>query len=101
VAAASYVIVVHALRTRALALWGGSLALTYRDGVLIAGDGLALDMVKLYQVELKHFEKIEGVTMSRPRGRGGASSTSRSPEGRTRSTASTPRARARRTPEGH
>ncbi|MEU8756429.1 proteasome subunit beta [Streptomyces chartreusis] len=72
------------------------LALTYRDGVLIAGDrratmgnliaqrdlekvhpaddhtavafagtvGLALDMVKLYQVELKHFEKIEGVTMS-------------------------------------
>ncbi|MCD7438206.1 proteasome subunit beta [Streptomyces lincolnensis] len=72
------------------------LALTFRDGVLIAGDrratmgnliaqrdlekvhpaddhtavafagtvGLALDMVKLYQVELKHFEKIEGVAMS-------------------------------------
>ncbi|MFI6932065.1 proteasome subunit beta [Streptomyces sp. NPDC050287] len=72
------------------------LALTYRDGVLIAGDrratmgnliaqrdlekvhpaddhtavafagtvGLALDMVKLYQVELTHFEKIEGVAMS-------------------------------------
>src|SRR5882757_9425052 len=67
------------------------LALTYRDGVMIAGDrratmgnliaqrdlekvhptddytavafagtvGLALDMVKLYQVELTHFEKIE------------------------------------------
>ncbi|MDL5205607.1 proteasome subunit beta [Streptomyces sp. ALI-76-A] len=72
------------------------LALTYRDGVLIAGDrratmgnliaqrdlekvhpaddhtavafagtvGLAVDMVKLYQVELTHFEKIEGVAMS-------------------------------------
>ncbi|MER6090071.1 proteasome subunit beta [Streptomyces bluensis] len=72
------------------------LALTYRDGVLIAGDrratmgnlisqrdlekvvpaddhtavafagtvGLALDMVKLYQVELTHFEKIEGTPMS-------------------------------------
>ena len=72
------------------------LALTYRDGVLIAGDrratmgsliaqrdlekvhpaddhtavafagtvGLALDMVKLYQVELTHFEKIEGIPMS-------------------------------------
>jgi proteasome beta subunit len=72
------------------------LALTYRDGVLIAGDrratmgnliaqrdlekvhpaddytavafagtvGLALDMVKLYQVELTHFEKIEGVAMT-------------------------------------
>ncbi|WP_031487258.1 proteasome subunit beta [Streptomyces bicolor] len=72
------------------------LTLTYRDGVLIAGDrratmgnliaqrdlekvhpaddhtavafagtvGLALDMVKLYQVELKHFEKIEGIPMS-------------------------------------
>ncbi|MEU6357706.1 proteasome subunit beta [Streptomyces sp. NPDC047072] len=72
------------------------LALSYRDGVLIAGDrratmgnliaqrdlekvhpadeytavafagsvGLALDMVKLYQVELTHFEKIEGVGMS-------------------------------------
>ncbi|MER6183828.1 proteasome subunit beta [Streptomyces sp. NPDC001652] len=72
------------------------LALTYRDGVLIAGDrratmgnliaqrdlekvhpaddhtavafagtvGLALDMVKLYQVELTHFEKIEGAPMS-------------------------------------
>ncbi|MET9449748.1 proteasome subunit beta [Streptomyces cinerochromogenes] len=72
------------------------LALTYRDGVLIAGDrratmgnliaqrdlekvhpaddhtavafagtvGLALDMVRLYQVELAHFEKIEGVPMS-------------------------------------
>ncbi|MDF3146691.1 MULTISPECIES: proteasome subunit beta [unclassified Streptomyces] len=72
------------------------LALTYRDGVLIAGDrratmgnliaqrdlekvhpaddytavafagtvGLALDMVKLYQVELKHFEKIEGIPMT-------------------------------------
>ncbi|MGW0760477.1 proteasome subunit beta [Streptomyces sp. NPDC002814] len=72
------------------------LALTYRDGVLIAGDrratmgsliaqrdlekvhpaddytavaiagtvGLALDMVKLYQVELAHFEKIEGTAMS-------------------------------------
>ncbi|MFC8427607.1 proteasome subunit beta [Streptomyces sp. NPDC057253] len=72
------------------------LALTFRDGVLIAGDrratmgnliaqrdlekvhpaddhtavafagtvGLALDMVKLYQVELTHFEKIEGVAMT-------------------------------------
>ncbi|MFJ7334156.1 proteasome subunit beta [Streptomyces sp. NPDC101116] len=72
------------------------LALTYRDGVLIAGDrratmgnliaqrdlekvhpaddhcavafagtvGLAVDMVKLYQVELAHFEKIEGVPMT-------------------------------------
>ncbi|MFE0678851.1 proteasome subunit beta [Streptomyces sp. NPDC058867] len=72
------------------------LALTYRDGVLIAGDrratmgnliaqrdlekvhpaddhtavafagtvGLALDMVKLYQVELTHFEKIEGTPMT-------------------------------------
>ncbi|TQJ92005.1 proteasome subunit beta [Streptomyces sp. SLBN-31] len=72
------------------------LALTYRDGVLIAGDrratmgnliaqrdlekvhpaddhtavafagsvGLALDMVKLYQVELAHFEKIEGIPMT-------------------------------------
>jgi proteasome beta subunit len=72
------------------------LALTYRDGVMIAGDrratmgsliaqrdlekvhpaddytavafagsvGLALDMVKLYQVELKHFEKIEGIPMT-------------------------------------
>ncbi|CAM5714521.1 proteasome subunit beta [Streptomyces griseorubiginosus] len=72
------------------------LALSFRDGVLIAGDrratmgnliaqrdlekvhpaddhtavafagtvGLALDMVKLYQVELAHFEKIEGVAMT-------------------------------------
>ncbi|MEW1643662.1 MULTISPECIES: proteasome subunit beta [unclassified Streptomyces] len=72
------------------------LALTYRDGVLIAGDrratmgnviaqrdlekvhpaddytavafagtvGLAVDMVKLYQVELTHFEKIEGTPMT-------------------------------------
>ncbi|MFE7649202.1 proteasome subunit beta [Streptomyces phaeoluteigriseus] len=72
------------------------LALTFRDGVLIAGDrratmgnviaqrdlekvhpaddhtavafagtvGLALDLVKLYQVELAHFEKIEGTAMS-------------------------------------
>ncbi|WP_133915960.1 proteasome subunit beta [Streptomyces sp. NBC_00582] len=72
------------------------LALSYRDGVLIAGDrratmgnliaqrdlekvhpaddhtavafagtvGLALDMVKLYQVELTHFEKVEGVAMT-------------------------------------
>ncbi|MFF4628532.1 proteasome subunit beta [Streptomyces griseorubiginosus] len=72
------------------------LALSFRDGVLIAGDrratmgnliaqrdlekvhpaddhtavafagtvGLALDMVKLYQVELAHFEKIEGVGMT-------------------------------------
>jgi len=72
------------------------LALTYGDGVLIAGDrratmgnliaqrdlekvhpaddytavafagtvGLALDMVKLYQVELTQFEKIEGVAMT-------------------------------------
>ncbi|MER6711046.1 MULTISPECIES: proteasome subunit beta [unclassified Streptomyces] len=72
------------------------LALTYGDGVLIAGDrratmgnliaqrdlekvhpaddhtavafagsvGLALDLVKLYQVELNHFEKIEGIPMT-------------------------------------
>ncbi|MEU5046329.1 proteasome subunit beta [Streptomyces griseorubiginosus] len=72
------------------------LALSFRDGVLIAGDrratmgnliaqrdlekvhpaddytavafagtvGLAFDMVKLYQVELAHFEKIEGVAMT-------------------------------------
>ncbi|MFI6542102.1 proteasome subunit beta [Streptomyces prunicolor] len=72
------------------------LALSYRDGVLIAGDrratmgnviaqrdlekvhpaddytavafagtvGLAVDMVKLYQVELTHFEKIEGIPMT-------------------------------------
>ncbi|MFJ4980742.1 proteasome subunit beta [Streptomyces coeruleorubidus] len=72
------------------------LALTYGDGVLIAGDrratmgnliaqrdlekvhpaddhtavafagsvGLALDLVKLYQVELAHFEKLEGVPMT-------------------------------------
>ncbi|MGW3953621.1 proteasome subunit beta [Streptomyces sp. NPDC004752] len=72
------------------------LALTYRDGVLIAGDrratmgnliaqrdlekvhpaddlsavafagtvGLALDLVRLYQVELAHFEKIEGTPMT-------------------------------------
>ncbi|WP_225829720.1 proteasome subunit beta [Streptomyces sp. NK08204] len=72
------------------------LALTYRDGALIAGDrratmgnliaqrdlekvhpaddhtavafagtvGLALDMVRLYQVELTHFEKIEGTPMT-------------------------------------
>jgi proteasome beta subunit len=72
------------------------LALTYRDGVLIAGDrratmgnliaqrdlekvhpaddhtavafagtvGLAVDMVRLYQVELYHFEKIEGTPMT-------------------------------------
>ncbi|MFD5747157.1 proteasome subunit beta [Streptomyces sp. NPDC127033] len=72
------------------------LALTYRDGVLIAGDrratmgnliaqrdlekvhatddftavafagtvGLAVDMVKLYQVELTHFEKMEGIPMT-------------------------------------
>ncbi|MFI7498261.1 proteasome subunit beta [Streptomyces sp. NPDC049687] len=72
------------------------LALSYRDGVLVAGDrratmgnliaqrdlekvhpaddhtavafagtvGLALDMVKLYQVELTHFEKVEGVPMT-------------------------------------
>ncbi|MGR4851806.1 proteasome subunit beta [Streptomyces sp. LARHCF252] len=72
------------------------LALTYRDGVLIAGDrratmgnliaqrdlekvhpaddltavafagtvGLAVDLVKLYQVELTHFEKVEGVPMT-------------------------------------
>ncbi|MFC8394766.1 MULTISPECIES: proteasome subunit beta [unclassified Streptomyces] len=72
------------------------LALTYGDGVLIAGDrratmgnliaqrdlekvlpaddhtavaiagsvGIALDMVRLYQVELAHFEKIEGVPMT-------------------------------------
>ncbi|MFH8662216.1 proteasome subunit beta [Streptomyces afghaniensis] len=72
------------------------LALTYGDGVLIAGDrratmgnliaqrdlekvhpaddhtavafagsvGLALDLVKLYQVELTHFEKVEGIPMT-------------------------------------
>lgn len=72
------------------------LALTYADGVLIAGDrratmgnliaqrdlekvhpaddhtavafagtvGLAVDMVKLYQVELTHFEKVEGAPMT-------------------------------------
>ncbi|MDQ1050702.1 proteasome subunit beta [Streptomyces sp. V4I2] len=72
------------------------LALTFRDGVLLAGDrratmgnliaqrdlekvhpaddysavafagtvGLAVDMVKLYQVELTHFEKIEGTAMT-------------------------------------
>ncbi|MET9685833.1 proteasome subunit beta [Streptomyces coeruleorubidus] len=72
------------------------LALTYGDGVLIAGDrratmgnliaqrdlekvhpaddhtavafagsvGLALDLVKLYQVELTHFEKVEGTPMT-------------------------------------
>ncbi|MER5465645.1 proteasome subunit beta [Streptomyces sp. NPDC002668] len=72
------------------------LALTYSDGVLIAGDrratmghliaqrdlekvhptddhtavafagtvGLAIDLVKLYQVELTHFEKMEGIPMS-------------------------------------
>ncbi|MGW0212247.1 proteasome subunit beta, partial [Streptomyces sp. NPDC003233] len=72
------------------------LALTYRDGVLIAGDrratmgnliaqrdlekvhpaddhtavafagtvGLAVDMVRLFQVELTHFEKIEGTPMT-------------------------------------
>ncbi|MGW4025728.1 proteasome subunit beta [Streptomyces sp. NPDC005009] len=72
------------------------LALTYGDGVLIAGDrratmgnliaqrdlekvlpaddhtavaiagsvGIALDMVRLYQVELAHFEKIEGIPMT-------------------------------------
>ena len=72
------------------------LALTYRDGVLLAGDrratmgnliaqrdlekvhpaddhtavafagsvGMALDMVKLFQVELTHFEKVEGAAMS-------------------------------------
>lgn len=72
------------------------LALTYRDGVLLAGDrratmgnliaqrdlekvhpaddhtavafagsvGMALDMVKLFQVELTHFEKVEGTPMS-------------------------------------
>ncbi|MFE7173024.1 proteasome subunit beta [Streptomyces sp. NPDC057616] len=33
--------------------------------VAFAGSvGLALDMVKLYQVELKHFEKIEGIPMT-------------------------------------
>ncbi|CAM5345150.1 proteasome subunit beta [Streptomyces fumanus] len=74
------------------------LALTYRDGVLIAGDrratmghliaqrdlekvhpaddhtavafagtvGLAADLVRLYQVELTHFEKMEGIPMSLP-----------------------------------
>lgn len=72
------------------------LALTYRDGVLVAGDrratmgnviaqrdlekvlpaddhtavaiagtvGIALEMVRLYQVELAHFEKIEGIPMT-------------------------------------
>ena len=72
------------------------LALSYRDGVMIAGDrratmgnliaqrdlekvhptddytavafagtvGVALDMVKLFQVELTHFEKIEGIPMT-------------------------------------
>ncbi|MGC0327835.1 proteasome beta subunit [Streptomyces sp. SAI-170] len=72
------------------------LALTYRDGVLVAGDrratmgnliaqrdlekvhpaddhtavafagtvGLAVDMVKLFQVELTHFEKMEGAPMT-------------------------------------
>ncbi|MEU6222564.1 proteasome subunit beta [Streptomyces sp. NPDC047042] len=72
------------------------LALTYRDGVLLAGDrratmgnliaqrdlekvipaddhtavafagsvGMALDMVKLFQVELTHFEKVEGAPMT-------------------------------------
>ncbi|MGW1807336.1 proteasome subunit beta [Streptomyces sp. NPDC002078] len=72
------------------------LALTYRDGVLVAGDrratmgnliaqrdlekvhpadehtavafagtvGLAVDMVRLFQVELTHFEKIEGTPMT-------------------------------------
>jgi proteasome beta subunit len=72
------------------------LAMTFRDGVLIAGDrratmgnliaqrdlekvhptddhtavafagtvGLAVDMVKLYRVELTHFEKLEGIPMS-------------------------------------
>lgn len=72
------------------------LALTYGDGVMIAGDrratmghliaqrdlekvhatdeytavafagtvGLAIDLVKLYQVELAHFEKIEGIPMT-------------------------------------
>ncbi|MFI2205037.1 proteasome subunit beta [Streptomyces sp. NPDC020192] len=72
------------------------LALTYGDGVLIAGDrratmgnliaqrdlekvhpaddytavafagtvGLAVDMVRLYQVELTHFEKVEGIPMT-------------------------------------
>ncbi|MGC0421404.1 proteasome subunit beta [Embleya sp. AB8] len=72
------------------------LALTYRDGVMIAGDrratmgnliaqrdlekvhptddytalafagtvGVALDMIRLYQVELTHFEKIEGAPMT-------------------------------------
>ncbi len=72
------------------------LALTYADGVMIAGDrratmgnliaqrdlekvhptddhtavafagtvGLAIDLIKLYQVELTHFEKIEGIPMT-------------------------------------
>ncbi|MGW7362761.1 proteasome subunit beta [Streptomyces sp. NPDC054841] len=72
------------------------LALSYQDGVMIAGDrratmgnliaqrdlekvhpaddysalafagsvGLALDLVKLFQVEVTHFEKIEGVPMT-------------------------------------
>ncbi|TWF83358.1 proteasome subunit beta [Streptomyces capillispiralis] len=72
------------------------LALTYGDGVLVAGDrratmgnliaqrdlekvlpaddhtaiaiagtvGIALEMVRLYQVELAHFEKIEGIPMT-------------------------------------
>lgn len=72
------------------------LALTYGDGVLIAGDrrattgnliarrdlekvhpaddhtavafagsvGLAIELVKLYQVELTHFEKVEGIPMT-------------------------------------